>query len=146
MSRGGGSQIVGTCLFNYATPLIRYRTKDIATVADWRGPRREVLSLDGRSEDYLFLPDGTKVGKLDQVFKDTPHFQEAQIYQRADYSVVFRVVGEPYMCIEDEARALKAFRESVGDSIVAEFEYLPELERKGSVKLRFVVSDVGRRK
>lgn len=50
------------------------------------------------------------------------------------------------MCIEDEARALKAFRESVGDSIVAEFEYLPQLERKGSVKLRFVVSDVGRRK
>lgn len=143
---GGGSQIVGTCLFNYATPLIRYCTKDIATVADWTGSRREVLSLDGRSEDYLYLPDGTKVGKLDQVFKDTPHIQEAQIYQKADYSVVFRVVGEPYMCVEDETKALKAFRDSVGESIVAEFEYLPQLERKGSAKLRFVVSDVGRHK
>lgn len=146
MNRGGGSQIVGTCLFNFATPLIRYCTKDIATVGDWTGPRREVLSLDGRSEDYLYLPDGTKVGKLDQVFKDTPHFQEAQIYQGADYSVVLRVVGEPYMCIEDEAKAMKAFRDSVGDSVPAKFEYLPQLERRGSAKLRFVISDVGRHK
>ena len=139
-----GSLIVGTCLFNYATPLIRYVTKDIATLGDVSGPRREVASLDGRSEDYLTLPDGTKVGKLDHVFKDTPHFQEAQIYQNADYSVIFRVVGEPYLCIEDEKVAIKAFRDSVGDAVPVKFEYVQAIKRTGSAKLRFVVSEVGR--
>lgn len=136
----GGSQIVGTCLFNYATPLIRYCTKDIATVAAWTGPQREVLSLDGRSEDYLSLPDGTKIGKLDHVFKDTPHFQEAQIFQREDYSVVLRVVGKPDMCKEDEASAMNELRASIGNSLPVEFEYLPQIERTNAAKLRFVVS------
>lgn len=140
---GGILEVVGTCLFNYATPLIRYRTKDIVTLGDTSGPRREIASLDGRQEDYISLPDGTRVGKLDHVFKDTPHFQEAQIYQRKDYSVVLRVVGEPYMCVEDERTALGEFRASTGGSIPVEFEYLPSIDRKGSAKLRFVVSEVG---
>ena len=137
-----GSLIVGTCLFNYATPLIRYCTRDIAKVADRDGVRREVISLDGRSEDYLLMPDGTKIGKLDHVFKDTLHFQEAQIYQFSDYSVSLRVVGEPYLCVEDERIALKAFRDSVDDSVPVRFDYVPAIERANSAKLRFVVSEV----
>lgn len=91
------------------------------------------------------MPDGTRIGKLDHVFKDTPHFQEAQIYQHTDYSVEFRVVGEPYLCVEDEKIAMKAFRDSVGDFIPAKFEYVPAIERMGSAKLRFVVSEIGRK-
>ncbi len=138
----GGCLVVGTCLFNYATPLIRYVTKDIVTLGDLNGAQREILSIDGRREDYLYLPNGTCVGKLDHVFKDTPHFQEAQIYQASDYAVTLRVVGEPYLCVEDERIAMKAFKDSVGDSIPVRFEYLPAIERKTSAKLRFVVSEV----
>lgn len=136
------SLVVGTCLFNYATPLIRYCTRDIVSVSGAGGQRREILSLDGRSEDYLVMPDGTKIGKLDHVFKDTPHFKEAQIYQHEDYSVSLRVVGDPHSCIEDEKIALKALRDSVGDAVSVEFEYVPALERTNSAKLRFVVSEV----
>lgn len=135
-------QIVGTCLFNYATPFIRYCTKDMATIQEAPGQRREILSLDGRSEDYISLPDGTKIGKLDHVFKDTPHIREAQIYQDADYSVTLRIVGNPDSCREDELLALKTFRDSVGDSIPVKVKYVDALERRGSVKLRYVVSKV----
>lgn len=141
----GVLQVVGTCLFNYATPLIRYCTKDVVRLGDVTGPRREIAWLDGRQEDYVSLPDGTRVGKLDHVFKDTCHFREAQIHQRGDYSVVLKVVGEPCMCIEDEKRALVEFRKSVGEGLPVEFEYLSAIERKGSSKLRFVVSEVRRR-
>ena len=141
-SAGGGCLVAGTCLFNYATPLIRYVTKDIVTLGDTGGARREVLTIDGRREDYLHLPNGTRVGKLDHVFKDTPHFREAQIYQASDYTVTLRVVGEPYLCAEDERTAMKAFKDSVGDSVSVRFEYVPTIERKTSAKLRFVVSEV----
>lgn len=139
---GGGFSVVGSCLFNYATPLLRYDTGDIVQLGDQTGPRREVSSIDGRREDYVHMPDGTKVGKLDHVFKDTPHFQEAQIYQAADYSLHLRVVGEPYLCVEDERTALAALRASIGEGLPVRFEYMSELPRSRSRKLRFVVSDV----
>lgn len=65
-------QVVGTCLFNYATPLIRYCTNDVVKLGDRTGARREIASIDGRLEDYVSLPDGTRIGKLDQVFKTHP--------------------------------------------------------------------------
>lgn len=135
-------EVVGTCLFNYATPLIRYKTKDLVILGETSNSRREVVSLDGRQEDYVSLPNGTRIGKLDHVFKDTPHFQEAQIFQREDYSIVLRVVGEPNRCVKDEAVALAEFRKSAGEEIPVEFEYLPALDRGRSAKLRFVISKV----
>lgn len=142
---GSGSlQIVGTCLFNFATPLIRYCTNDEASVREIKGQRREILSLDGRNEDYVILPDGTKIGKLDHVFKDTPCIREAQIYQYSDYSVVLKIVGDPASCRDDAILALKTFRESVGDSVDANVEYVSAIERRGSAKLRYVVSEVER--
>lgn len=141
---GGGYRVVGTCLFNYATPLLRYDTGDVVRLGDCTGPRREVASIDGRQEDYVCLPDGTRIGKLDHVFKDTPHFQEAQIYQSKDYSLCLRVVGEPYLCEEDEKTALVALRASIGEDLPVRFEYLSELPRSKSCKLRFVVSEAGR--
>lgn len=137
-----GFRVVGSCLFNYATPLLRYDTGDIVQLGDQTGPRREVASIDGRCEDYVHMPDGTKIGKLDHVFKDTPHFQEAQIYQATDYSLRLRVVGEPRLCVEDEKTALAALRASIGSDLPVRFEYLSELPRSRSRKLRFVISDV----
>lgn len=46
----GGYRVVGTCLFNYATPLLRYDTGDVVRLGDCTGPRREVASIDGRQE------------------------------------------------------------------------------------------------
>lgn len=134
--------VVGTCLFNYATPLIRYCTNDVVTLGSFTGARREIKTIDGRSEDYLFLPDGTKIGKLDHLFKDTVHFKEAQIYQRKDYSVVLRVVGDPRSCVQDEAVALSEFNRSTGGIIPVEFEYLPAIQHTEAGKLRFVISEI----
>ncbi|WP_080799534.1 phenylacetate--CoA ligase family protein [Arabiibacter massiliensis] len=141
-AEGGGCSILGTCLFNYATPLIRYRTGDAAHLGTSNGFWREIMSIDGRREDYLVLPDGTRVGKLDHVFKDTLHFQEAQVYQRADYSIVLRVVGKQEFCAEDEKIALDRLRKSVGNSLPVNFEYLSRIPRQPSGKLRFVLSEV----
>ena len=41
-----------------------------------------VFKIDGRSEDYLLLNDGSKVGRLDQIFKDLVDIVEAQFIQK----------------------------------------------------------------
>ncbi|MDM8302550.1 hypothetical protein [Collinsella tanakaei] len=134
--------VIGTSLFNYATPLIRYKTTDLVTLGDLSGNRREVAAIDGREEDYIALPSGEKVGKLDHVFKDTSHFVEAQIAQFKDYSIELRVVGDPAECAEDEAIALHELEKSIGDSLSVSFKYCESIPRTRSGKLRFVVSDV----
>ena len=139
---GNQMMVVGTCLFNYAMPMIRYATNDTVSLGDTSGTRREVATIDGRSEDYVSLPDGTKIGKLDHVFKDTPHFIEAQIYQKNDYSVVFRVVGDPSACTEDERTALSEFNASTGGVLPVRFEYMAALPRGCGSKLRFVLSEL----
>lgn len=53
-------------------------------------------------------------------------------------------MGEPYLCEEDEKTALAALRASIGEDLPVRFEYLSELPRSKSCKLRFVVSEAGR--
>lgn len=134
--------VIGTSLFNYATPLIRYKMTDVVSLGNQSGTRREIASIDGREEDYISLPSGEKLGKLDHVFKDTSHFVEAQIFQLHDYSIELRVVGRPAECAEDEKIALRELRSSIGSSIPVRFKYCDAVPRARSGKFRFVISEV----
>ena len=95
-----------------------------------------------RSEDYLRLPSGLKLGKLDHVFKDTRHFREAQIRQKADYSIELWVVPTQDDTASDEAIALRELRESGCDVPVC-FRYVDSIPKTKAGKLRFVISEVG---
>lgn len=78
-------RVVGTNLSNPAFPLFRYDTLDIVSLPvdkqhDYLG-WRYVSSVDGRQEDYLYLTDGTPVGRVDHLFKDANGLIEAQLIQ-----------------------------------------------------------------
>ncbi len=71
---GNGYKIIGTNYTNLATPLVRYEVGDVAEVSNETcpcgRPGRIVKSIDGRNEDYVTLKNGTKIGRMDHVFKD----------------------------------------------------------------------------
>lgn len=140
----GDHEIVGTSLTNYAMPLIRWRLKDCGSVACDENGFRYVSSLDGRTEDYVVLPNGVRVGRLARVFKDTVHFREVQIHQNADYSIVINAVRSSDDVSEDERTALDELRQSIGRSIPVRFNYVDRIEktRGGGGKFKFVVSEV----
>jgi phenylacetate-CoA ligase len=140
-------RIVGTNWTNPVFPLIRYDTGDIATLSDTNcpcgRPWRIVTSIDGRKEDYLFLPNGVKVGRLDHIFKDLVNIREAQIVQREKGSAVFRIVkGSKYDSTGEESKFLKEARQRLGDDIKLSIEYVDKIPRTCSGKLRFVVSEL----
>ncbi len=89
-------RIVGTNFTNIAFPLLRYDTVDIATITgkicDCGRTGRVVDKIDGRSEDYIVLKNGAKIGRLDQIFKDLVNIKEAQIYQREKGKIEIKVV------------------------------------------------------
>lgn len=139
----GTYDVIGTNLYNYAMPLLRYRIGDTVTVKDYeKGKRREILSIDGRSEDYVCLPSGEKIGKLDTAFKDATHIAEAQIYQHKDYSIVIKVVTVSSEG-KGEAELAKKWIENVcKKSIPASIEYVDQIPRTQTHKLRYVISEV----
>jgi len=140
----GSSEVVGTTLTNYLMPLLRWQVGDVVKVNKDKYGKREIVSIDGRSEDYLYLPNGTKIGKLDHVFKDTLYFAEAQIHQNADYSITLYVVKTQDDTREDECLALRELAASLNETVPISFMYVDRVPRSDSGKLRFVVSEVER--
>lgn len=143
----GVYKIIGTNWTNPAFPLIRYDTGDIARISP--GPcscgcrGRLVLEIDGRREDYVVLPNGAHIGRLDHIFKELIHIREAQIYQREFGSVTIRVVkGSGYDDTREEERLLLEVRKRLGKDIDIKIEYLDHLQRSPSGKLRLVISDI----
>lgn len=136
------SQIIGTTLTNYAMPLLRWSIGDVGEVKTLSDGRREIVSLDGRIEDSVILPDGTRIGKLDHVFKDTTHITEAQIYQHKDYSITIYAIKNKDDVSEDEQIAFNELEKSLRIKIPIKFKYVDSLPRSSSGKLRFVVSEL----
>jgi phenylacetate-CoA ligase len=143
---GTGCRIVGTNVTNSAFPLIRYDVGDIAQLSgqecDCGRPGRIIDAIDGRREDYVMLPSGALVGRLDHVFKGHERVREAQIYQPDLTRVVLRVVNTSDFTMRDERALVRSARTWLGDGLRIELEYLDALPRTAAGKLRFVLSDI----
>jgi phenylacetate-CoA ligase len=143
---GTGCRVVGTNLTNRAFPLIRYDVGDIARVSGQAcgcgRPGRIIDGIDGRREDYVVLPNGAMVGRLDHIFKEQLRVREAQIYQPDPTRVVLRLVGAKDFTTRDEQALVSAARTWLGTGLRIEIERRDSLPRTPAGKLRFVVSEV----
>lgn len=134
--------VIGTNLYNYALPFIRYNTKDTVTLKDIK--KRIIESIDGRIEDYIYLPNGRKIGKLYNIFEDTLGFKEVQLHQNSDYSITIYVVKRYNDVEKDEKKSTKLLKLALGNDIPFEYKYVDQITRTKSNKLRFIVSDIAR--
>jgi phenylacetate-CoA ligase len=143
---GGAHRIVGTNLTNPAMPLLRYDTSDLAVPADEAcgcgRPGRTIARIDGRLEDHLLLPDGTRLLRLARIFRDLVNIREAQIHQARVGEITVRVVRSSRYGPGDEAALVQALARRVGVDTHIRLEYVEELERSPSGKLRLVISDI----
>jgi phenylacetate-CoA ligase len=140
--------IVGTSFLNLAFPLIRYDTGDIARISGGScscgRPGRVVDALDGRIEDYIVLSNGTRLGRLDHIFKDMVHVREAQLYQAAAGELEVRIVRTESFGPSDERRLRQEIRKRVGNFLNFDIRYVDTLQHTSAGKLRFVISDTAR--
>ena len=133
-------EVIGTSLSNYAMPLLRYQTGDIAKVNITENGRL-ITALDGRNEDYVILPNGAKIGRLDHIFKDMVNIKESQIVQKKKDEVILRVVKNSSCTVDDEKKLLEETVQRLnGINIV--IEYLDHIPRTNTGKLRFVISEL----
>jgi len=134
------SYIVGTNYSNLSFPLIRYQTNDLVRV---KKEDMEIISIDGRKDDSITLPNGVKLGRLGFIFKNADFVKEAQIYQESISRIILRIVkNSNYDETVHEAVLKNECRERMGEEIQIEFEYLEKIPRTKAGKFRYVVSDV----
>jgi phenylacetate-CoA ligase len=141
-----GYRIIGTAFTNPAFAFLRYDVGDIVSLADegcsCGRPGRIIERIDGRKEDYVILKNGSRIGRMDHVFKDMVNIREAQIFQKQIGKIVLRVVPGFNFTDADEITLLQEVRIRVGNDEEIFIEYLDSLERSPHGKLRFVVSEV----
>lgn len=143
---GQGYKVVGSNFTNLATPLLRYDVQDVVTLSEnacpCGRPGRVVSGIDGRQEDYVILKNGTRLGRMDHVFKDMINIREAQIYQKFPGKIIIRAVRGDSYADADEKMLLSEFRKRVGTDADISIDYVEALERSRTGKLRFVISEV----
>lgn len=144
---GGATALVGSSLFNPAFCLLRYDTGDLVEpAAEGRcpcgRPGRIVQRIDGRKEDVILLPDGTRLGRLAHIFERLDCLREGQILQRADGGITLRVVPRGQFASTEQAAVMAAARRRLGSEIAVDLVTVERLPRGTNGKLRFVISEL----
>jgi phenylacetate-CoA ligase len=147
----GRGEIVGTGFSNDAMPLIRYRTRDFATLAP-AGARcpcgrslRIVEEIEGRADDFIVTPDGRALKDIEAPMDFGVGIAASQYVQDApDHLYVNVLPGPDYVpssLIEVEER----LRKHLGPAMRLEFRIVDQLERRagGSAKTPFMISRIG---
>ncbi|MCP5042307.1 MAG: phenylacetate--CoA ligase family protein [bacterium] len=141
-------QLLVTGLANYATPFIRYRIGDVGTrlkgPCPCGRPGDVFLDVDGRVEDFIVTPSGSKIGRMDHIFKSMEHVEEAQILQSVPEEIEVVFVAGPGFSTSTEAKLRREIRSRLGNEITVRLESVSEIAREPNGKFRAVKSTIGR--
>ncbi len=143
---GEAGEIVVTHLDAFGMPFIRYRTGDVGRLLPGRCrcgrglPTMDVVQ--GRSTDFLVLPDGTIKHALSIIYplREMAGVGRFRVTQDADLGVCVEVVAErsaPAITVEGVARRV---RPVLGDDVRLGVRLVDSIEESASGKFRYVIS------
>jgi len=141
-------EIVGTCLFNYAFPLLRYRTDDYVRVRRARsaGCGHDFPALGfvlGRGQDVIVRRDGGLIPLTSFSFgrhmAAYERMRAMQFEQREAGRLVFRVVRGPGFGEQDAAELLAEFHRNGHGQVEIALEYVDAIDKTASGKQRHLI-------
>lgn len=145
-------EIVVTDLFNFATPLIRYRIGDYSSRKDLQCPCGRTLpaigEIRGRAYDLIHLKDGQILHPealmyiLESVQQRTGAFRQFQVVQESLDQFTVRVVPNGALPIEAVNEVIEAFHNRVSRTATVLVVQVAELPREPSGKMRVVKSQL----
>tara|TARA_R110000868_G_scaffold3811_5_gene23467 strand:- start:10203 stop:11606 length:1404 start_codon:yes stop_codon:yes gene_type:complete len=137
-------ELIATGFSNYGMPLIRYNVGDNGTWSTKKcicGRQSDViLSIDGRNEDVIITPEGTTLQFHGYIFDKTKEIVECQVVQYKLGEMVFRIVMRDDYTSKVENDLIKNVKKLISPTIKVKFEYLEQIERTESGKIKLLVS------
>lgn len=143
---GGTGEVVSTGLLNFDQPLIRYRIGDrVCLGKDKEGPENNnmpvISRIEGRVEDKVIGPDGRVMVRFHGVFIDHQGLIASQVVQEKTDLIILRLVTDSsYSKQISEPIMVQRIQSQLGYDFKVGFEYLEELPRTSSGKIKAVVS------
>nr|WP_312579450.1 hypothetical protein [Sedimentibacter sp.] len=134
-------KVVGTSLNNYAMPFVRYEIGDVVDFIE-TSEGRQINSIDGRSDDYIVLSNGTKVGRLAHILNGVSNISESQIIQKKIGEITIKIVRGNDYSKDDENQLIKNLHTKIGEAENINIDYINEIPRTKNGKLRFVISEL----
>jgi len=133
------NRLITTSLNNFSFPLIRYKVDDIIEVNNLS----EITQIIGREDDVVELQDGTKIGRLDHIFKGVDGIKYAQIIQNNLHYIDINIVENGFN--NDSLALLETkIQERLGNGIEYNIKMINEDEIKymKSGKFKMVINNV----
>lgn len=137
----GQYRVIGTSLYNFGMPFLRYETGDLVTFEENKNGRL-ILTVDGRLEDIIKLKDGSQIGRLDFIFKDMVHVAAAQIVQKSYELLEIHIVRSSRYADNDERELTHMLNKYFAGRIKWRIVYCSEINRTSNGKLRMVKSEL----
>ena len=151
-AEGEKGELVGTGLFNFSMPLIRYRTDDYATKLNsyceccGRSWDRFTNVDERRKQEMIFGRNGSKfsLAAINMHGKIFDHVKRFQYHQTEPGMCILKIVPAPtfkqHMLIQIES----AYRQKVGDELDFEFLLVDEIPLTIRGKLKMLVSSINK--
>jgi phenylacetate-CoA ligase len=150
MDEGRQGELVGTTLYNYAMPLIRYRTGDWAVAGPKAcvcGRKHRLLSwVYGRRDQELLIGKAgnrisfTAINMHGRLYDNVERFQ---FYQKQPGEADLRIVRRPSYTDADSRLILKEMNDKMADSILLRLHFVDAIEQTERGKFRFIVQECG---
>ena len=142
-------EIIGTNLYNFAMPLLRYRTCDIVTLTDEKKCPcgREfplVKSIRGRTDDMLMTPEGNYLGSASMMaaVEILNNIKEIQIIQNKIDEIIVKVVKLENFNQYDLNLLRDRLKKRLGNKILIQVVFVNQIERTRAGKFRFIISNI----
>lgn len=136
-------KIIGTGFVNYAFPLVRYDTGDVAAVDYDDKGNMYITRIEGREAEYLKLPNGQRIGvTFIDNFETFKKIKAAQIYQPDINTLIIRVERNVDYDLGEERDIIKEVSDRLSCPMNIKVEYVDKIQRTKSGKLRLIISDI----
>ncbi|QGS69478.1 hypothetical protein CV093_17910 [Oceanobacillus sp. 143] len=141
------NSIIGTNLYNYAMPLIRYETGDSAEISKHTcacGRNLPVIkNLNGRTgTNYVSTLDGRKIANFNKIIINIKKAKEIQIHQKENYELVINIVPREEFNKKDREDIINNIKDYLGNDMSVVLNFTSTIPRSKSGKFIPVISEV----
>lgn len=147
----GRYELVGTQLYNYAMPLLRYRTQDyvyLATDTEEQGQCacgcafRKIDSILGRTYGYLLTPEGYHIAITAAIPIGVDNVIETQFYQERQGEVILKVLSNGQFSAVDRERLIHNTLKYTSPHMKVVVEEVDEIPRGPNGKFINIISKI----
>ena len=150
VSEGESGRIIGTNLFNYSMPLIRYSTEDLAVMGESNCScgryTKKLKSIQGRILDQIITEDKSLISGISfyhywkhRIIEKIPNISYVQIVQPKLKELIITILPNRLYSKKDEKKIVEELKNLVG-KLKFSFEYINK--RPNGQKWRFTISKI----